>query len=78
MKRIFIAVVILSTISLSAQEKPDSTMFKFWVNEFEKVSKQAASVDTLRIKLQGIKENAYLRAVEEQKKLQPKKEEAKK
>ena len=51
-----------------AQTK-DSTQFRFWVNELQNTQKQLASIDSIKIKLQGIYEYQYNNAVIEERKL---------
>jgi hypothetical protein len=73
MRKILLTVFLLPFLC-NAQEKKDSTMLRFWTNEFLNAQRQMKVADTLKIKWTGIAENAFYRAIEEQRKLQPEKE----
>ena len=69
---IFIVVLLLIASIVEGQTKPDSTNFKNLVRELQFLQAQKARTDSVSIKLQGAIEYTYSKAVEEQKKLQPK------
>lgn len=66
MKKILLTILLMPVICL-AQEKPDSTMFRHYVKELKSVQKQIAQIDTVKVKLNGIAEYLYSKAIEEQK-----------
>ena len=68
-----VSCALLSTIGF-AQEKADSTQFKFWYSEINKIQKQLRSADSLRIKLAGIFEYQYEKLIEEKRKIDANKE----
>lgn len=76
--KLSLIALILLTANMFAQtkeSKPDSTMFRHYVNELKLVQKQISQIDTVKIKLNGIAEYLYSKALDEQKKLNSRKSE---
>ena len=71
-KLIIVTVLFLAAIAFAqsnVEVKPDSTQFRFWVNEFQNTQKQLATLDSTKLELQGIAKYQYQKAVEEKQKI---------
>lgn len=67
--KLFLIALIVLTANIMAQEKTDSTLFKYHIDEFKKAQLQLRQLDTIKVKWSGISEYHYSRILEEQKKL---------
>ena len=71
-KRLILIVavaIVLSAIKVFAQEKPDSTLYKYHIKEFKLMQKQLEDLETAKVEITGVLKYHYAKVLEEQKKL---------